>query len=65
MRPTRTPLTMHDSYDQVDIQNGVEYNDVMTKMIISAYETHKNTYLDHDEVDDADNHDDTDVHDDL
>ena len=41
---------MHDSYDQVDIQNGVEYNDVMTKMIISAYETHKNTYLDHDEV---------------
>ena len=55
---------MHDSYDHVDIQNGVEDNDVMTKMIISVYETHKNTYLDHDEVDDADNHDDTDVHDD-
>ena len=35
MRRTRTPLTMHDSHHNVDVQNGVDENDVMTKIIIT------------------------------
>ena len=40
MRHTRTPLTMHDSYHHVDVQNGVDENDVMTKIIITDMSAH-------------------------